>query len=254
MLAHAMGKCYLQPANLCGKLREELFLVFPLQDSPRTRRRPWITYALIGTNLLVFLLEVWAGPTSFIFFQLFAAVPVRVLSPSVWAETFGWPLVTLFTSTFLHGSWAHVLGNMLYLWVFGDNIEDKLGHARFLLFYVLCGIFAGIAHVFANPTSLVPTIGASGAIAGVLGAYIVSYPKARVLTLIPIGLFVPAIRVPAWLYLTFWFGLQLISGLAPIWAREVTQSVAFWAHISGFLGGVALVSILNPAPSKLAQR
>lgn len=220
-------------------------MVLPLRDSVRTHKTPWVTYALIATNLAVFAAEVAGGPAVYRLLSMFAVIPVRILNPHVWILTFGWPLVTLLTSTFLHGSWTHVIGNMLYLWVFGDNIEDRLGRVRFFLFYVLCGVLANVAHVLANPTSRVPTIGASGAVAGVLGAYILSYPRARVLTLVPVGLIVPAVRVPAWAYLGLWFVLQLVSGLAPIWAQELTQTVAFWAHISGFLTGIALVRLLS---------
>lgn len=175
-----------------------------------------------------------------------AVIPAEVLSPAAWAASGGWPLLTLFTSVFLHGSWGHLLGNMLYLWVFGDNIEDRLGHGRYLLFYLLCAFLANIAHVVANPTSTVPTIGASGAVAGVLGGYILSFPRARVLTLVPIGFIIPAIRIPAWAYLGFWFLAQLASGLAPLWVQDLTQNVAFWAHINGFLSGIALAQILGP--------
>lgn len=220
-------------------------MVLPLRDSVRTHKTPWVTYALIATNLAVFAAEVAGGPAVYRLLSMLAVIPVRILNPHVWILTFGWPLVTLLTSTFLHGSWTHVIGNMLYLWVFGDNIEDRLGRVRFFLFYVLCGVLANVAHVLANPTSRVPTIGASGAVAGVLGAYILSYPRARVLTLVPVGLIVPAFRVPAWAYLGLWFVLQLVSGLAPIWAQELTQTVAFWAHISGFLTGIALVRLLS---------
>ncbi len=220
-------------------------MVLPLRDSVRTHKTPWVTYALIATNLAVFAAEVAGGPAVYRLLSMFAVIPVRILNPHVWILTFGWPLVTLLTSTFLHGSWTHVIGNMLYLWVFGDNIEDRLGRVRFFLFYVLCGVLANVAHVLANPTSRVPTIGASGAVAGVLGAYILSYPRARVLTLVPVGLIVPAFRVPAWAYLGLWFVLQLVSGLAQIWAQELTQTVAFWAHISGFLTGIALVRLLS---------
>lgn len=226
-------------------------MVFPLRDSVRTRRRPWATYTLIAVNFLVFFWEVAAGPSAYVLLNAFSVVPVRTLNPGFWLATAGWPLVTLVTSTFLHGSWAHVIGNMLYLWVFGDNIEDRLGPGRYLLLYALCGVLANVAHILANPLSAQPTIGASGAVAGVLGAYILTYPMARVLTLIPIGVVVPAIRVPAWVYLGLWFVVQLVSGLAPIWAREVTQTVAFWAHIAGFLSGIALVRLLRPPAGEL---
>ncbi|MFZ5816604.1 MAG: rhomboid family intramembrane serine protease [Bacillota bacterium] len=221
-------------------------MVFPLRDSPRTRRRAWVTPALVLLNLLVFLLEASSPAAAMALIRTFAVVPTDVLDPAVWLATGGWPLVTMFSSVFLHGSWGHLVGNMLYLWVFGDNIEDRLGRGRFIAFYLLCGLLANIAHILANPTSDVPTIGASGAVAGVLGGYILAFPRARVLTLVPIGLFVPAIRVPAWAYLGLWFVVQLASGLAPLWLRDMTQTVAFWAHINGFLSGIALAQLLRP--------
>jgi membrane associated rhomboid family serine protease len=221
-------------------------MVFPLRDSIRSRRRPWVTYGLIAANTLVFLLELSADQASQGLLGLFGMVPVYVLNPAAWVAMGGWPLVTLVTSTFLHGSWSHIIGNMLYLWVFGDNVEDLLGPGRFLVFYLGCGVLANVAQALANPTSQTVTIGASGAVAGVLGGYLLSFPKARVLTLIPIGFFVPAVPIRAALYLVFWFLMQLYSGLAPIWVHQVTQSVAFWAHISGFLSGFALVRLLRP--------
>jgi membrane associated rhomboid family serine protease len=221
-------------------------MVFPLRDSIRTRRRPWVTYTLIVLNVAVFLVEVSAGDLAYDLLDLFAVVPTRVLDLRVWLSTLGWPLVTLVTSTFFHGSWAHLIGNMLYLWVFGDNIEDLLGRGRYLLLYMLCGVLANIAHILANPLSSALTIGASGAVAGVLGAYLLSFPRARILTLIPVGFIVPAVPIAASVYLAFWFLTQLFSGLAPIWVRDVTQTVAFWAHISGFLSGFALVRLLRP--------
>lgn len=221
-------------------------MVLPLRDSVRTRGRSWVTYGLILINLAVFLLEAVGGPVASNLIAYFAVIPAEAFSLKGWIATGGWPLVTLVTSTFLHGSWGHVLGNMLYLWVFGDNVEDRLGHGRYLLFYLLSGVLANIAHILANPGSQVPTIGASGAVAGVLGGYILLFPKAKVLTLIPIGFFVPAIRVPAWTYLSLWFLVQLASGLAPIWVRDMTQTVAFWAHISGFLSGIALAGLFRP--------
>lgn len=220
-------------------------MVFPLRDSVRTRTYPWVNYTLIGLNVAVFLVEVSAGDLAWDLLNLFAVVPTRVLDVRVWFATAGWPLVTLVTSTFFHGSWAHLIGNMLYLWVFGDNIEDLLGHGRYVVFYLLCGVLANIAHIFANPTSPSLTIGASGAVAGVLGAYLLSFPRARILTLFPLGFFVPAVPIAASVYLAFWFIVQLASGLAPIWVRDMTQTVAFWAHISGFLSGFALIRLMR---------
>lgn len=221
-------------------------MVLPVYDNLRVRRRPWVNYILILLNLAVFLVEATSGTGAYWLLALFAVVPQAVLSPVFWLQSAGWPLISLIASTFLHGSWVHVLGNMLYLWIFGDNVEDLLGHGRYLLFYLLCGVLANVAHVLANPQSAVPTIGASGAVAGVLGAYILSFPRAKVLTLIPLGIFVPAVRAPAWIYLSLWFLLQLYSGLAPIWVQDHAQQVAFWAHISGFLSGFALVRLMRP--------
>lgn len=221
-------------------------MVFPIRDSTPSRRQPWVTRGLIALNLLVFLAEVAADQAIYGLLELFAVVPSQALALRVWVATGGWPLVTLFTSTFFHGSWLHLLGNMLYLWVFGDNVEDILGHGRYILFYLLCGALANVAHILANPTSPVPTIGASGAVAGVLGAYLLSFPRARILTLIPLGIFIPAVPVRAWLFLAVWFLMQLYSGLAPIWAADTVQAVAFWAHISGFLSGFALIRLLRP--------
>lgn len=222
-------------------------MVLPLYDNLRTGRRPWVTWSLIGLNLLVFVLQSLSGQYGDNLFGALAVVPRAVLSPAYWLQTAGWPLITLIGATFLHGSWSHVLGNMLFLWVFGDNVEELLGRFRFVVLYLSCGVLANIAHIFANPQSMVPTIGASGAVAGVLGAYIFSFPLARVLTLIPIGLFVPAIRLPAWVFLGIWFLMQLYSGLQPLWVHDGAQSVAFWAHIAGFLCGIALVRLLRPA-------
>jgi membrane associated rhomboid family serine protease len=223
-------------------------MVFPLRDSVRTRRRPWVTWGLIAANLLVFLGQVAAQESVYSLFDLFAVVPSRTLAPGFWLATGGWPLVTLFTSVFMHGSWVHLLGNMLYLWVFGDNVEDLLGHGRYIIFYLACGVLANLAHIFANPTSPVPTIGASGAVAGVLGAYLLSFPTARVLTLFHLGIIIPAVPVRAWLFLAVWFGVQLFSGLSPIWVMDPAETVAFWAHISGFLSGFALVRLLRSEP------
>lgn len=243
----------LQSRRRRGTLRGELALVLPLRDSPAVRRRPWVNWALIALNFAVFLLEMASPVTGEWLIGNFALRPTALLSPDAWAASGGWPLVTLFTSAFLHGSWGHVLGNMLYLWIFGDNLEDRLGHGRYLLFYVLCIALANLAHAVANPTSPIPTIGASGAVAGVLGGYILSFPRARVLALVPIGAFVPAVRVPAWAFLGLWFLVQLASGLAPIWLHDLTQTVAFWAHINGFLSGVALAQLLSPRQEKAEE-
>jgi len=149
-------------------------------------------------------------------------------------------LERLVTSLFLHGGWVHLLGNMLFLWIFGDNVEDAIGHVPFLVFYLLCGVAANFTHILTNPLSREPTIGASGAIAGVLGAYLVLYPQARVLCLVPLWIFLQFIWVPAVLFLPVWIGLQLVSGLASL-GMEQSGGVAWWAHIGGFFTGAVLV-------------
>jgi membrane associated rhomboid family serine protease len=147
---------------------------------------------------------------------------------------------------FLHGGWAHILGNMLYLWIFGDNVEDRLGHGRFLIFYLLCGWVASYAHVWSMPTSTMPSLGASGAIAGVLGAYITLYPHARVVTLIPLGIFTDLVQIPAVFVLGFWFVQNLFSGMLSLGVRTAQGGgVAWWAHIGGFVAGLVLVWIFQ---------
>jgi membrane associated rhomboid family serine protease len=148
----------------------------------------------------------------------------------------------VFTSMFLHGSWMHLIGNMWFLWIFGNNIEDSMGHARFVVFYLLCGVAAALAQVIANPASGIPMVGASGAISGVMGAYLVLYPKVRVFTLVPIGFFITSFALPAWTMLLYWLGIQVVSGLTGLLAEE-QGGVAFWAHIGGFVAGLVLIKL-----------
>lgn len=214
-------------------------MVIPIRDSVRARTRAYVNTALIAVSTAVFIWEVLMdGPAV----RLLAVVPARIFDLGALVGAGLLPLLTLLTATFLHGSWLHLIGNMLFLWVFGDNIEDHLGHRRYLLFYLLGGLLANLAHVLANPLSHTPTIGASGAVAAVLGAYAVLYPRARVLALFPLGPVVPALRVNARVLLGLWFLLQLWEGLM---APAVGGApVAWWAHISGFVGGMGLVRLL----------
>jgi membrane associated rhomboid family serine protease len=148
---------------------------------------------------------------------------------------------------FLHGGWMHVLGNMWFLWIFGDNIEDILGHGKYLMFYLLCGIAAALTQTMLNPDSRVPMVGASGAIAGVMGAYMLKFPRSRIRTLVFIFFFITTFEVPAWVMLIYWFGIQLISGVGSIGYSQVSQGgTAFFAHVGGFLAGMALVNLLRP--------
>jgi membrane associated rhomboid family serine protease len=202
--------------------------MIPLRDVIPSRTVPVITVALIVVNALVFLLELSLGER---------ALERFVFTWGLVPAAFAWPAVL--TSMFLHGGWAHFLGNMLYLWIFGDNVEDRFGHGRYAAFYVLCGAAAALLQTGLNPDSRVPMIGASGAIAGVLGAYFVMFPRSRVLTLVPIVFFVQLVELPAVLLLGFWFVLQLFSGLGSIGQDANVGGVAFWAHAGGFVAGMA---------------
>jgi membrane associated rhomboid family serine protease len=209
--------------------------VIPLRDSIPSSTRPVVVYALIAANCLVFLWEL-SGPD----IVEYALVPARFTAhPSV---------APIVTSMFLHGGWLHLIGNMLYLWIFGDNVEDRVGHGRFVLLYFAGGIAAALAQVYMAPSSRIPMVGASGAIAAVLGAYLVLYPHARVLTLVP--LLFGVIAIPAVLYLGFWFVLQLISGVATVGATE-QGGVAFFAHVGGFVCGIVLVKLLDRGPARM---
>jgi len=200
-----------------------------------------VTWILIALNIVVFLSELGLPQREqSVLAAVYGVVPARYSLPGFPAGPAGL-ILPLFSAMFLHGGWLHILGNMIYLWVFGDNVEDRMGHGRFLVFYLLVGLIANLVHIYFNPLSEVPTIGASGAIAGVLGAYFLSFPRARVLTLIPIGIFLAPIEVPAILLLFFWFALQVVNGLfaAP------AQTVAWWAHVGGFLAGLALAGVFR---------
>ncbi len=214
--------------------------MIPLRDVNRTRHVPWMVWLLILTCVLAFLQEI-ALPAPLLerFIYLFGFVPRRLTDP-LWAQRAGFPpggFYTIFTSMFLHGSFAHLLFNMWTLAVFGDNVEDRMGPIRFLLFYLCSGVAAAIAHLVFNPTSTLPTVGASGAIAGVLGAYMFLFPHARVVTFVPI-LFMPYfIEVPAAFFLAMWFMIQLLSGWTSLFLPPNVGGVAWWAHIGGFLCG-----------------
>jgi membrane associated rhomboid family serine protease len=207
--------------------------MIPLRDVIPSRRFPFINIALIALNTLAFVFELSLSDNAFQpFMRAFALVPADLL----------WP--TMLTSMFIHAGWLHFLGNMLYLWIFGDNVEDRLGHLRYLAFYLLCGIAAAVAHVWMNPHSMIPTLGASGAIAGVMGAYFVLYPHSRILALVPIFIFyMRVMEVPAVLFLGIWFVIQFLSGSASAGAHS--GGVAVWAHVAGFLTGMAWVFVFR---------
>jgi membrane associated rhomboid family serine protease len=219
--------------------------MIPLHDDNPTSITPYITVALIVACSLVFLWQLAQGPQGQqIVVYALGVVPAvlfgsRELPPEVYAVPAG---ATVITSMFLHGGWLHLIGNMLYLWIFGNNVEDSMGHVRFIIFYLLCGIIAVFAHALPHPDSLIPMIGASGAISGVLGAYLLLHPYARVLVVIPLGIILYPVRLPALWVLGFWFGLQLLSSLM---ADPNQPGVAFGAHLGGFVAGVVLIPLFK---------
>jgi membrane associated rhomboid family serine protease len=216
--------------------------VIPLKDSNPTERFPIVTVLFIALNIVVFLYEVALGESRGEFFVgAFALVPARLFHAGT--EIAG-PLpagITLITSMFLHGGVFHLAGNMLYLWIFGNNVEDAMGRIRFIVFYLLCGMVAAVSHAMTNTRSLVPMIGASGAISGVLGAYLLLYPQARVLTLFILGFFVRMIEVPAMIVLGFWFVFQFLNAMV----TQGSGGVAWYAHIGGFLAGMVLIGLFK---------
>ena len=214
--------------------------MIPVTDSVPVRRTPYVTLSLIGACVVVFLWELGLGPALDPAIRRFGFTPrLFFLDPAgVW--------FTLITHQFLHAGWAHLLANMLFLWIFGDNVEDRLGHLPYLVFYLACGAGAALVQAAASPLSPVPMVGASGAIAGVLGAYLVFYPGAWVMTLVPMFFFLIPLEIPALIFLPLWFLSQLLSGLAAISRVPATGGVAFWAHAGGFVLGAALGAFLAP--------
>ena len=213
--------------------------MIPLSDSARSRTFPFIMICLILLNIYVFFQELLSVDLEAFVYQ-YGLVPANVNFLNL-----TW-VVPFITSQFLHGGWIHIISNMLFLWVFGDNIEDSLGHFRFLLFYLASGIAAGLTQYFFDPSSTIPMIGASGAVAGVLGAYWRLYPHASVHTLIPLGFLITTARIPAILMIGLWFLTQFLSGAASLSETADIGGVAFWAHVGGFLAGMALTTLLPP--------
>jgi membrane associated rhomboid family serine protease len=212
--------------------------MIPLKDDNPTRTTPFITLTLILANIVVFAYEILLPPeTSQALIYQLGLIPAEVTTGVRFQPDFPLPL-TVFTSMFLHGGWLHLGFNMLFLWTFGNNIEDAAGHLRFLVFYLLCGIGAAGTQVFASPDSEIPMIGASGAIGGILGAYMLLYPRARVLTLVPIFIFLRLMYIPAVVFLGLWFGFQILMSSID---QADAGGVAFFAHIGGFVAGMLLI-------------
>jgi membrane associated rhomboid family serine protease len=217
--------------------------MFPLKDTIRARAFPLVNWLIILANVLVFaVFELPLGPRELDrFARLWGLVPAELFSGNPWA------VLTVFTSMFLHGGWLHLLSNLWALYIFGDNVEDRLGSGRYLVFYLVCGVAAALAQSFITPEARLPLIGASGAIAGVLAAYLVLYPTARVYTLVPIFLLPWFVEVPAVIYLVVWFVTQFFSGVLSL-GVDTMGGVAYWAHIGGFAVGLLLVWLFARRP------
>ncbi len=212
--------------------------MIPFKDDNPTRHFPLITITLIAANLAVFIFEFLSISDHQRFAYEYGAMPHALLTLDTVQPIH--PLLTIFTSMFMHGGLLHLGSNMLYLWIFGNNIEDKLGHVKFMIFYLLCGVVAAYAHAFTNPASTVPMIGASGAVSGILGAYILLFPHARIHTLVFIIFFVQVVRLPAIIVIGFWIGIQFINGLISHGTAS-HSGVAWFAHIGGFVFGILMI-------------
>ncbi len=233
--------------------------MIPLRDRNPTRRTPVVTFALIGACFAAFAIELWVtatggDPALEAFFQQWGAVPADVSAALGSGNYVGQAALGVLTSMFLHGSWLHIIGNMLFLWIFGNNVEDRLGSIRFGLFYVVGGVAAALTQVAIDPQSQVPMVGASGAIAAALGAYIVLFPGARILSIVFLGFFYQLLEVPALIVLGYWFVLQLISGFGAFGAETAQGGVAFFAHIGGFVLGVVVGLFVRAARAATARR
>lgn len=220
--------------------------MFPLWDDQPTKKFPLITVAIIVLNTIVYLYEASLGEkfTQFIYamglipFEITHHIDLLPASPSI-------IYLTIFTSMFMHGSIIHLLGNMLFLWIFGNNVEEYLGRVNFIIFYLVCGLSAAFTQIFFNPNSTMPMVGASGAIAGVLGAYLLLYPRARVTTVIIFGFFIRLIKIPAVVVLSFWIIYQFLYGISSLAVKTGEGGVAWFAHIGGFIGGIILIKLFK---------
>ncbi len=219
--------------------------MIPLRDANPSRTIPFVTYLLIVANVVAFLFELSLGRHLNGLIDAFGVVPIRFVTDIAERQADVWTFIPFLSSMFLHGGFMHLIGNMLFLYIFGDNVEDQFGHFPYLLFYLISGIAAAAAQVYVNRTSGMPMVGASGAIAGVLGAYVLMFPTARIVTLIPLFLFFPVVELPAFLFLGLWFFLQIVSGLMSLGIGGDAGGVAWWAHIGGFSAGAVLVPFLR---------
>lgn len=221
--------------------------MIPIRDTTPSKNVPVVNNTIIGINVVFFLVQLAQGPGQEVFIYLYGLVPARFTDPRAWAFfSVSQQILSLFTFMFLHGGFFHLIGNMWSLYIFGDNVEDRLGSARYAVFYLLCGLASGATQMIFNPHSNIPTIGASGAIAGVMGAYFILYPKSRILTLIPI-LFIPwFVEIPAFFFLGIWFVLQFLNAAG---SPGHAGGIAWWAHIGGFVCGILFLKLFDRIPA-----
>ena len=220
--------------------------MIPIRDAIRSKNFPAVNFIIIGLNIIIFLWQLAQGPHLKEALYLYGIVPLRYSDPELAAHfTRLQQYLPFLSSMFLHGGFLHIIMNMWFLYIFGDNIEDRLGHIRYLIFYLFCGLAAGLVHLLTNWNSNIPTIGASGAISGIMGAYLLLYPRSKILTLIPIFFFFQFIEIPAFIFLGYWLLIQLFSAsLTP----SHVGGVAFWAHIGGFAAGLIFIKIFDVIP------
>ncbi len=219
--------------------------MIPLRDTNPSRTLPVVTYCLIVINVIVFLIEILHGRGMGKVIMAYGLIPYSMTYDLKVMDVGAGTFFPLLTSMFLHGGWLHLIGNMLFLYIFGDNVEDRFGHIKYFFFYIIAGVAAALTQVFIFPQSEVPMVGASGAIAGVLGSYVFMFPKARITTLIPIIFFFQIVELPAFLFLGIWFLMQIFSGVYSLGIGADAGGVAWWAHIGGFMVGVLLFSFLR---------
>jgi len=223
--------------------------MIPLRDTTKSNSFPFINITLITFNILIFFHEQLLGNHLNDFIYQYGLIPAALFSKSDVSliDRF----IPFFSSMFLHSGWMHIIGNMLFLHIFGDNVEDRMGHAKYLLFYIVTGLIAAFFQIATNISSQIPMIGASGAISGVLGAYLLFFPKSKILTLVPIFIFIKFIHLPASVFILLWFAFQLLSGIGSLSFSDTIGGVAFWAHIGGFIGGIILAKSFQKKGYKL---
>jgi len=233
--------------------------MIPLKQTMPHRRTPGVTYAIVIANTAMFIVQIFLGPRAESLINVFGFIPLRLLHPELYGFTRMEAAITLVSSLFVHGGFVHLIGNMIYLWVFGGAVEDELGHFRYFVFYLFCGAIGSITHTFLFTGSPVPSIGASGSIAGILGAFLVLRPKARIITLFPLVVYWAMAEIPSIVFLPIWFLLQFFNGALALAAASRTQEVAgiaWWAHVGGFLFGAivgAIIRMQSSAPSRGAH-